>query len=291
LFSAASGCSGQRGTATPDVAAEVPKALAQQPALEFQFDTYDKMTIRDTPTTQVAIKVKQWPGSTFLLWMPEEVDPFWAQWDSKDGIQRFERTKRGGLFWELNQNPKCRITAELIPLHNTLLLEVKVTNRMADKAEAVMTQNCLHLSAAPDFCYDDLNQFHIRTDGAWRTLAELEPKLNYFAYARKGFLESGVIDRWLSSWPDVIQKPRADCPLMIAVSRDGRRCIATASNDYVCLFHNRRDYLRCMHSQQRSLPVLEPGKTAVFRQWIYFFDGPMDEFVHAIENDICREDF
>jgi hypothetical protein len=286
------GCSGIKDPSSSAQAVKgLPKALSKQPPLEFKFDTYDKMTIRQVPTTQIAIEVKQWPGNTFLLWMPEEVSPFWCDWDPQTGLQRFERTQRGGLFWELKQNPKCLITAELIPLHNTLLLEVKVTNRTDRKLDWIMVQNCFHLSAAPDFAQDDLKQLHIRTDGKWRTLEELKPGLNYFGYSRKGFLESGKTDTWLSCWKESVQESRADCPLMVGTSVDGRRCIATASSDYVCLFHNRMKYLRCMHSQQAALPVLEAGRTAVFRQWIYFFDGPMEKFISAVENDICREDF
>jgi hypothetical protein len=281
------GCGERRGAEAMD---GTPKALAQRPPLEFQFDTFDKITIRKVPTTQIAITVKQWPGNTFLLWMPEEVTPFWEQWDPELGLQRFERTRRGGLYWDLKQNPKCRITAELIPLHNSLLLEVRVTNRTAKKLEGVATQNCFHLSAAPDFCKDDLKQLHIRKDGQWRSLAELKPKQFYFGYPRKGFLESGRTDPWLTSWKEYVQEARVDCPLMIGTSQDGRRCVATASNDYVCVFHNRMEYLRCMHSQQGAT-VIEAGQTAVFRQWIYFFDGPLNEFIPAIENDICREDF
>jgi hypothetical protein len=283
----AMGCSRRQ---SPDSAQKTPKALAQRPPLEFHFDMYDKLTIRKVPTTQITIEVKQWPGNTFLLWMPEEVTPFWNQWDPQMGLQRFERTRRGGLYWELKQNPKCQITAELIPLHNTLLLEVRATNRTDHRVDGVVAQNCFHLSSAPDFCQDDLKQLHIRTGGQWRSLAELEPKIFYFGYPRKGFLESGKNDPWLTSWKEYVQEARADCPMMVGVSRDGQRCIATASNDYVCVFHNRMEYLRCMHSQQRAT-ALEPGQTAVFRQWIYFFDGPMDEFIAAVEDDVCSEDF
>ena len=49
--------------------------------MRFALDTFDAHTIRDNPTTQIAIRVEGWPGNTFLLWLPEDVEPgLWNNW-------------------------------------------------------------------------------------------------------------------------------------------------------------------------------------------------------------------
>ena len=47
--------------------------------MQFSFNVYDAVTIRENPTTQVGITVGQWPGNTFILWLPEAVGELWEQ--------------------------------------------------------------------------------------------------------------------------------------------------------------------------------------------------------------------
>ena len=58
--------------------------------------TKHKVTIRKNPTTQVRIRVVEWPDQTFLLWFPELVNNLWEQWGSgrcETGLR--DRRQRG----------------------------------------------------------------------------------------------------------------------------------------------------------------------------------------------------
>ncbi len=254
----------------------------------FTFRIEDRVTIRSNPTTQIAISVKEWPGQTFLLWMPEDVRPLWNQWTPAVARQNFSKTERGGLLWSFTKNPGAVITAELIPREASLLLEVRVTNRGSKPLANVMAQNCLHFSQAPGFACDDFSRIHIRTGGAWKRLSELKPKAGLPMYYRSGFLEAKRRDSWGGDLHHLVQKQRADHPLIACTSKDGRRTVATVAADYECVYHNRdlkSKYLYCIHSHQAPLPLLAPGKEKVFRQCIYFLDGTVADCVRAYDKD------
>ena len=267
-----------------------PLALAAQDGKTFLLETFDKKTIRANPTTQVAIRVAQWPGQNFLLWLPESVAGLWAQWDAAVAHQDFTRTKRGGLRWEFAGNPKAAIVAELAPRRSALLLEVQVRNVSDVELKQVSAQNCFHLSEAPDFACRDYSQVYIKTGGQWQSLAGLSVNDSLPMFYRPGFLESGREDTWKGRFASHNQKQRAEYPLIIVLSRDRKRAIATASEDYQCLFHNHGiEYLLCAHSQQAAIETLPPKARAVFRQMIYFVDGGIDEAVSAYERDVARK--
>jgi hypothetical protein len=261
---------------------------AQQPKT-FSFETYDQVTIRKNPTTQIGIRIAEWPGQRFILWLPEWINDLWWQWDPPVAHQAFTKTDRGGLRWEFAGNPKARITAELIPRKAALLFEVRVKNLTSEDLLHVAIQNCLPLSEAPDFACRDFSQLYLRMAKKWRSLAELgitDPRPMFY---RAGFLESGRIDAWQGKFKSHNQKERVDYPLMIVRSRDGKRAIGTASEDYQCVFHNHSDqYLLCLHSQQAPLDKLPAGDEVVFRQMLYFTEGGIKEVVDAYESDIKR---
>ena len=59
-------------------------------------------------------------------------------------------------------------------------------------------------------------------------------------------------------------------------------------SDYEHLFHNRANpELLCIHSSQRPVPALAPGRTAAFVQHVYFVEGGIQECVlnEAFEAD------
>ena len=255
-------------------------------ATSFQFSVHDKTTIRANPTTQVAIRVKQWPEQTFLLWFPEHIKAIWAQWDPAVAHQDFAKTRTGGLRWEFDARVGVRVVAELAPRAESILLEVRLDNRGGQDLRNVGVQNCLHLSAAPDFACEDLTRIHIRSGGKWQTLKALAATGPMPMYYRTGFLESGHDDYWDHAFRGSNQRPSADHPVIVCTSKDGRRAVATASENYQGVFHNRMDYLRCIHSQQATVPALPSGGKAVFRQVIYFVDGGVTECVRAFDKDI-----
>jgi hypothetical protein len=262
---------------------------ATSPAKEFSFSTFDAVNVRKNSTTQVAIRVKEWPGQTFLLWFPEAVGDLWVQWDEDAAHQEFSRTPAGGIRWEFRGNPEARITAELIPRAQSLLAEVRVTNVGERALHNVRAQNCFHLSAAPDFACDDFTRVYVRVDGRWQSLAELEPSVGLPMYYRPGYPESDRTDSWEGHFRKNIQTVRAESPLIICTSKDGQRAVATASGDWECVFHNRElPYLLCIHSQQAPQPSLAPGEEVLFRQVIYFIDGGVEECVGSWNGMVSR---
>ena len=253
--------------------------------MTFSIDTYDQFTIRQNPTTQIAIQVAEWPGNTFFLWLPESVTDLWNNWSPSVAQQVFERTDRGGLSWAFEHGSGVEIEAELIPEHSHLLLEVRVRNRSENALHQLGVQNCFHLSAAPDFACDDFSRIYIRAEGSWSALSLLEPASDLPMYYRAHFLESGRVDSWRGHFGRFNESIRADHPLMVCVSREGTRAVGTASEDYQCVFHNRgHEYLRCIHSQQAPIPELASGETGTFRQWVYFVEGGLMDCVAAFED-------
>lgn len=277
---------------------------AEGSQVTFFFDAFEQVTIRKNPTTQIAIRVREWPGNVFLLWLPESVcrlrvdrgtgllaqDSMWDNYTAGIAHQDFVRTEGGGLLWRYERHPNVAIEAELAPQGNSLTLEVRVTNRSGRDLAEVSAQNCFHLSAAPDFSCGDFSRIYIRSGGEWRALSSLEPTSDFPMYYRRGFFVGGRPDRWGGRFSRCNQPAEADHPLIVCVVRDGRRAVGTASEDYQCVFHNSRyEYLRCIHSQQAPVRVLGPGMRAAFRQKVYFVEGGLMDCVSACEADIDRD--
>jgi hypothetical protein len=257
--------------------------------MEFAYEIFDEKTIRDCPTTEIAIRVREWPAERFRLWLPEWVGELWQQWDAPVAHQNFVATEKGGLLWIFTGNPKAHIEAELIPRDAALVLEVRVRNLAQECLEHVRAQNCLHLSEAPDFActgMDDFSRIHIRTKGTWHSLAELGVMDRWPFFYREGFLESGRRDSWNSMFTQHNQSIRADHPLILCTARNSARCIGVAAERFNCVFHNQEaEYLRCIHSEPEPLPLLAPGKEATFRQTIYFVEGSVEDGIRACEQD------
>lgn len=249
------------------------------------------MTIRKVPTTQIEIRVEQWPGQTFLLWLPESVGQLWGNWMAESAHQDFTEIPGGGLRWESTAGSEARMVAALHPRAESLLLEVGVRNLTDRDLKNVVAQSCFHLSAAPNFACDDFSRIHIRTAGQWTSLDQLAPTVGLPMYYREGFLESGRQDSWRGHFRKHNQKHRVDHPLMVCTSKKGRFAIGTASEDFQCVFHNRMPYLRCIHSQQAPVSVLAPQDEVAFRQVIYFVDGGIAECERAFRKDIDEGEF
>ncbi len=252
----------------------------------FRITTADRKTIRQIPTTQVEIRLDEWPDQTFLLWTPEYVAPLGGNWEPDFTQQKFSKTPRGGLRWKYPGAKAASIIAEIIPRADSLLLEVRVKNKSDEDLKNVAVQNCFHLSAAANFACDDFSRIHLRTGGTWKSLKQLSPTVDMPMFYREQFLEKGRVDSWGGRFRKYNQKARVDHPLMICTSRDGKQAVATASQDYQCVFHNQLPYLRCIHSQQAPRALLRPGHEAVFRQVIYFVDGSVAECEAAYNKDV-----
>ena len=255
--------------------------------LNFRFRVYDTITIRKNPTTQVGITVDRWAGDTFVLWLPEAVGDLWQQWNSEVAHQNFTVTQNGGLLWIYEGNPAGIIRTELIPQKNSLLLVTKVTNRSHQKLVKLYAQNCIHFSKAPEFICDDYSSFYVRINKKWYTLASLKPTTSFPRYYRDGYPKRGRIDPLEHSFGPIRQDSTVDYPLMVLVSKDGKRSVGVASEDFEFLFHNQNHYLRCIHSESGSPPPVLPGKTAIFRQKVYFVEGGLIDCVAAFEKDIA----
>jgi hypothetical protein len=252
--------------------------LRKEEPLQFDFRVYDAKTIRNNPTTQIAITKNEWPRNTFLLWLPEDVKPIWNQWTPAVAHQDFRDNENGGLLWSYTEKDVAHISAELQPKGHSIVCTIRVKNLSKKVLNHVCAQNCLHFSKAPDFVCDDFSRILIRVDGQWKSLKDLQPTSGLPMYYAPGFLESGRIDTWRGMFRKNNQRPRADHPLMICLDKQKKHAVATVSQDYQCLFHNGGSkYLRCIHSQQSPVSALPPGETAMFRQWIFFVEGGVSE--------------
>jgi len=257
----------------------------------FRFAIQEKKTIRKVPTTQVAIRVDEWPDQTFLLWLPESVAPHWGNWKAGMAHQEFTKTTGGGLLWEYATRPDVKIVAKLVPRAHSLLLEVRVQNLANHDAKNIAVQNCFHLSSAEDFACTDFSRIHIQTDGGWKSLRQLAPTVDMPMYYRREFLESGRRDSWGGEFRKYNQTTRVDHPLIVCTSKDGKHAVGTASEDFQCVFHNQLPYLRCIHSQQAPIAVLAAHREAAFRQVIYFVDGGISECESAFRKDVKQGEF
>ena len=226
--------------------------VAEQSPKTFSLETVDKVTIRKNATTQIAIRVEQWPGQTFLLWLPEAVEPLWRQWDGDIGLQRFVKTERNGLRWTFDRLPQATITAELTPRPNSLLAEVRVVNRGDQPIHDLMAQNCLHFSAAPAFACDDFSRIFIRTGGQWKTLRELQPTVNLPMYYRKGVREANRPDSWKGQNRGYDQQQRVDHPLIACISKDGSKTDQYGLGRLSMRISQSRRTILIMYSQPRG---------------------------------------
>ena len=254
--------------------------------MQFSFDVYDAVTIRENPTTQVGITVDLWPGNTFVLWLPEAVGDLWKQWDPNVAHQDFAITNHDGLSWSYEGHPDGVIRTEMTPQGNSLLMETRVTNRSDDYLERIYAQNCIHFSKAPDFICDDFSQIYLHTASEWRSLASLKPTTGFPRYYREGYPSRGRIDPTEHNFGDIRQDAEVDHPLIVLRSKDGTQAVGTASEDYEFLFHNQSEYLRCIHSESGCPPPVKPGQSVAFRQKVYFIKGGLMDCVEAFESDI-----
>lgn len=266
-----------------------PGLAGKDAHMQFMFNVYDAVTIRQNPTTQIGITLDRWPGNTFILWLPEAVGDLWQQWQPEVAHEDFGKTKRGGLLWTFEGRPEAAIRTELIPQGNSLLLENRVTNRGHDDLTQVYAQNCIHFSQAPDFVCGDFSRLYLRTGGEWRSLASLKPTAAFPRYYREGYPSRGRIDPTEHMFGDIRQAAAVDHPLMVLVSKDGTRSVGIASEHYEFLFHNQMEYLRCIHSESGCAPPVAPGETAIFRQKVYFVNGGLMDCVAAFERDVLGD--
>src|SRR5260221_1441110 len=262
-------------------------------ASEFSLDTIDDVVpgapppgfpARERPTTQILIRRAGWPGNVFRLWLPESVGQIWSNRTSAAVRQSFARTERHGLLWTFEQQQTATIAAELIPLDGSLRLVVRVTNDSGSSMSDIDAMNCFQFSDAPDFDCDDFSRIYIRSQGQWESLAALRPTCGDPYYYRAGHFQAGGASWMGGKLAYANQSAPADHPLMVCVSKDGRRSVGTASERFLFLFHNQgNEHLRCIHSQQEPVAVLGPGETAAFQQEVFFVAGGLAECVEAFE--------
>ena len=240
---------------------------------------------RTAPTTQVLVTVEEWPGNVFRLWAPENVGRLWGNWDSGGARQDFSRVD-GGLSWQLEGESGWTVETSLRARGAVLTIEARVYNGSDAVLPDVSSANCVQFKRAPDFACDDFSRINIRVEGEWSSLASLRPGSDYPHYLRSDIVGHDGRVGWGGNLSHLFEPVPSDHPLMVCVSRDGRRAVATASSDYEHLFHNRANpELLCIHSSPHGVPELPPGRTAAFVQHVYFVEGGVQESVQAFESD------
>ena len=239
---------------------------------------------RPVPTTQVLVRLTEWPGNIFRFWMPENVNDLWDNWDADVAHQDFKRTQRDGLLWSFRRHLKAAVEAEVTPVEHTLRIECRVTNDSPDDLEDVGIITCMQLSQAPDFACGDFSRLYLRSQGEWRSLSSLRPKSDYPHYFRKGFRNSPGRVGSHGDMSPLYEEVEVDHPLMLCVAKDGGRCVGVASDDFRFLFHNRANqHLWCIHSQPTPVSRLRPGAMARFPQTVFFVEGGLANCVAAYE--------
>ncbi|MBP61790.1 MAG: hypothetical protein CMJ62_09715 [Planctomycetaceae bacterium] len=255
----------------------------------------DDRWTRRGKTTQVMIRISEWPDNHFRLWLPEKVGSFWDNWNPDVARQNFQASENNGLTWAFHQPDLARVEVELTPLDNTVLLETRVLNISSGDLKDVTAANCLQFGLALDFACGDFARIYLRTGNEWSSLAALDPKSDYPHYFRAGRntaaqLAAARAAGRFKSPTGLDEDVEPDHPLLVCVARDGDRSVGTASDDFHCLFHNRANpHLWCMHSHQWPVQVLRPGNTAVFRQKVYFVEGGLSDCVAAYQADPVKD--
>ena len=84
--------------------------------------TEHTLTIRKNPTTQVHIRIAEWPDQTFLLWFPEVIDNVWAQWDAEVAKQDFTISAQGALIWQRRFADRASVLATMTPGNDSVFL-------------------------------------------------------------------------------------------------------------------------------------------------------------------------
>ncbi len=238
---------------------------------------------RSAPTTQIMAEVVQWPGNVFRLWAPEIIGTLWQNWEGGGFHQNFFPTSDGGLVWT-HEGPGWSVDTHVHAKGHTLALTTRVTNLGDRDLPDVAVVNCVQFGLAPEFACSDFSRIYIRIAGDWSSLKSLEPKSDYPHYCSVSSAHDGNVG-WGGDMSHLFEATKADHPLMVCLSKDVRRAVATASKDYEFLFHNKANpELWCIHSSQKPATV-KPGGEALFEQSIYFVEGGIEECVHAFESD------
>ena len=239
---------------------------------------------RSTPTTQVLVTVEEWPGNVFRLWAPENVGLLWHNWRHGGTRQDFSGVD-GGLAWRTEDGSGWSAEVRLLRRGALLAIETRVHNGSDAALPHVSSANCVQFRRAPDFACDDFSRIIIRVEGEWSSLASLRPGSDYPHYLARTSRprRQGRMGRQ----PESPVRVGAVRPSAHGVRLEGRpRAVATASSDYEHVFHNRANpELLCIHSAQRPVPELAPGRTAALTQHVYFVEGGIRECVEAYEAD------
>jgi len=217
----------------------------------------------------------------FRFWAPEHVGAVWAHTDPANAWQAFA-TYRDGLRWRHTAANGAAVTVDLQrrPMaadEAVLAITAKVVNGSRALLDGVGIANCLQFAMAPDFSCDDMTRIFVRCAGRWRPLAELEPASDYprFPAVKRGASGGRMI--WGGDLSHLFESTAVDHPLIICASRDGSRCVGTASADVDYLFYNRANpHLLCIHSTQAIQDAVPAKATVEFVQHVYFVNDGVE---------------
>ena len=238
---------------------------------------------RTEPTTQVLVHVDGWGEDAFRLWVPETVGSYWRNADHSLGIQEFEPDGDQALRWRFRVEGGVTIDARVAAEDRRVVMVVSVTNASDTPLANLDIVNCLQMAAAPGFAEDEYERIYIRVDRAWRSIASLQPSHDMPNYACTDLVQTRPHEPWRAA---MVEVARPDHPLIVCVAHDGRRAVATASDNWQLLVHNHHNrHLQCIHSIARPVPRVGIGAVARFGQTAYFVDSGLDGAVAAFEAD------
>lgn len=255
---------------------------------------------RPDGVTVVTIKVAQWPGNEFGLWLPEDImmgekfvwtdwqDPdVWPNWKPGDAYQDFTQRPDGSLVWKKTFKD-IDFRSELRPDEKNSCIWYKHTfTNISDKPLYDLNAiSCFHLVNAPQFISIDGSRYWADLDGKWTT-TDTVPRCESPDPRRIGFKKQGlrqertVVPNFV--FPSAVM-PQASChPLFIAESFDAAASVGVADRNYDGLFNNNDSVLRCLHSHPAPIKVLQPGQTVEREAVIVFCRGNHNDLLKHYE--------
>lgn len=245
---------------------------------------------RPDGVTALVIEIQGWPGNTFGLWLPENIDvnngyvwtnwkdkDVWPDWMPGDVYQNWEKGPDGSLRWKKSFE-EFDFMSELVPDEDNFCIwyRHRFTNTSNSILRELNANACFHLSNAPQFISVTGERYWACIDGKWTT-SDKAPREKSPDPRRIGFLREGlrsertVVPNY--TFPSAMMPQHSSHPLIIAESFDGKASVGIAARHFHDVWNNNDSILRCLHSNSEPIEILPPGETKIIEGVIIFYEG------------------
>jgi len=244
--------------------------------------------------TVLAIRLADWPGNEFGLWLPEtlvlEKDIAWCNWTG-DTDQDWE--ERDDAFAWRKRLAFFEIVSTLTPDPAARCLRYvhRFTNTSDHPLAALSSQTCFHLVNAPQFISIGGERIWVCLDGEWNTSDRVprseSPDPRRVSFAREGRRRERTVVR-NTDFPSALMPEQASHPLVIAENFDGTGSVGIACRNFATLSNNNDSILRCIHSEPFPIEELAPGESAEQEGVLLFHRGGHDSLRRQFEDLVDR---